>query len=246
MRHSRLLTRSVCLATTVALCACGSSSSSSSSSSSPTPTQSPCQYTSDSVVAESPVVDVLPPGSKAPQPVSKDTSLPLACDTLLTVVKSGSAQAMFGSQGLCQLTQYQGQLARLISRDPDGDLLTLQAGHLTCSVNGPVSLPPSTVQCPYGKVIAQRAQYFDICAPTQSSSLRCTWVWYTSSARTGKASRWNRGRNGHSTSSLARLARCHPNSLPPTCESFASKPPRCTWADRVNRCQKLPLAGLGL
>jgi hypothetical protein len=165
MRHSRLLTRSVCLATTAALCACGSASSSSSSSSSPTPTRSPCQYTSDSVVAESPVVDVRPPGSKAPQPVTKDTSLPLACDTLLTVVKSGSAQATFGSQGLCQLTQYQGQIARLVSRDPDGDLLTLQAGHLTCSVNGPVSLPPSTVQCPYGKVIAQRAQYFDICAP---------------------------------------------------------------------------------
>ncbi len=67
---------------------------------------------------------------------------------------------------------------------------------------------------------------------------RCTWAWYTSLARTGKASRWNRGRNGHSTSLPARLARCHPNSRPPTCESFASRPPRCTWADPVNRCQE--------
>jgi hypothetical protein len=162
MRHSRLLTRFVCLAATAALCACGPSPSSSSSS--PTPTRS-CQYTSDSVIAESPVVEVKSPGSTAPQRISKDTSLPLACGALLTVVQSGSAQATFGTQGLCQLMQYEHQIASLVSRDPAGDLLTLQAGHLTCTVSGPVSLPPSVVQCPFGKVVAQRAQYFDICAP---------------------------------------------------------------------------------
>jgi hypothetical protein len=162
-RHSRLLTRSACLAVTAALCACGPPSPSSSPT--PTPDRSSCQYTSDSVIAESPVVEVKPPGSTAPQRISKDTTLPLACGTLLTVARSGSAQATFGAQGLCQLTQYEHQAASLVSRDPAGDLLTLQAGHLTCTVNGPVSLPPSAVQCPFGKVVAQRAQYFDICAP---------------------------------------------------------------------------------
>jgi hypothetical protein len=167
MRHSRLLTRSVWLAVTAALCACGPSPSSSPSSSA-TPTRSSCQYTSDSVIAESPVVEVKPPGSTAPQRISKDTSLPLACGALLTVVQSGSVQATFGTQGLCQLTQYEHQTASLVSRDPAGDLLTLQAGHLTCTVSGPVSLPPSIVQCPFGKVVAQRAQYFDICAPDRA------------------------------------------------------------------------------
>jgi hypothetical protein len=166
MRHSRLLTRSVCLAATAVLCACGPSSSSSSSS--PTPGRPSCQYTSDSVIAESPVVEVKPPGSTAPRRISKDSTLPLACGTLLSVAQSGSAQATFGAQGLCQLMQYEHQAASLVSRDPAGDLLTLQAGHLTCTVNGPVSLPPSAVQCPFGKVVAQRAQYLDICAPDRA------------------------------------------------------------------------------
>ena len=90
MRRSRLLTCSAYLAATAALCACASSSSSSSSS--PTSTSSSCQYASDTVVAENPVVQV------GTHRIATEKTLPLACDTTLTVARSGTAQATFGSQ----------------------------------------------------------------------------------------------------------------------------------------------------
>ncbi len=90
----------------------------------------------------------------------------MACGTLLTVGQSGNAQATFGAQGLCTLQEYQHQPASLVSRAPNGYLLSLQTGDLTCSVNGPVSLPPGTIKCPYGKVLViQRAQFWEKCAP---------------------------------------------------------------------------------
>jgi hypothetical protein len=165
MRLNRLLTRSACLAATLALCACASSSSASSSaSSSVTATRASCQYRSDSVVAEKPVVEIQPPGSTA-QPIGTQKSLPLACGTTLTVRSEfGAVQATFGTQGSCQLTQYQNQPASLVSRTPAVDLLTFQSGDLACTVNGPVVLPLDVVKCPYGEVEARQAQYFDLCA----------------------------------------------------------------------------------
>jgi hypothetical protein len=162
MRRSRLLTCSAYLAATAALCACGSSSSSSSSSSSPTPTSSSCQYASDTVVAESPVVEV------GTHHITTEKTLPLACGTTLTVAGSGTAQATFGSQGLCDLQPYQNQPASMISRDPRGDLLNLLSGQLTCSVPGPLNLPAEVVSCPNGTVTARQAQWYEFCAPGQA------------------------------------------------------------------------------
>jgi hypothetical protein len=162
MRRSRLLTCSAYLAATAALCACASSSSSSSSSSSPTSTSSSCQYASDTVVAENPVVEV------GTHRIATEKTLPLACDTTLTVARSGTAQTTFGSQGLCELQPYQNQPASMISRDPRGDLLTLRTGQLACSVPGPFNLPAEVVNCPNGTVAARQAQWYEFCAPGQA------------------------------------------------------------------------------
>lgn len=112
-------------------------------------------------MAESPVVEV------GTHRIATDKSLPLACGTTLTVAHSGTAQARFGSQGLCQLNSYQNQPSSMISRDPDGDLLTLRTGQLACSVPGPFSLPADVVNCPNGTVAARQAQWYEFCAPGQ-------------------------------------------------------------------------------
>jgi hypothetical protein len=163
MSLNRFLTCFACLAAAASvLCACGSSSSSS-----PARPASSCKYTSDSVIAEQPSVGVEPPGSNVTHSVSKGKHESLACNTTVTVAQSGTAQAEFGSQGqLCQLEQYNGQPASLKSRFPPGYILTLNAGQLTCSFNGPFSLPPGAVRCPDGSVIAKRGdQFYAICAP---------------------------------------------------------------------------------
>lgn len=165
MRLNRLVACSACVAAVTVLCSCTSSPSSSSASSASSKT-SGCPYTSDSVVAgRQPLVEASAPQSKAGHVVSPGRRQSLPCDTTLTVTRSGTAEAQFGPKQQCQLQPFEQQPASFISRDPAGDLLMLIAGYLRCSVNVPVSSPPDTVPCPYGEVVAKRAQFFEICLP---------------------------------------------------------------------------------
>lgn len=174
MRLSRLWPGLACLAAALLLCACASPSSSSSSSapsasSSSGASTSGCQYTLDSLIAVQASVQTETEPSTAEQTVSPGRHQPLVCGTTVTVTgPSAEAIAKFGAQGTCRLQPLGHQPGSIISRDPSGDLLTLNSGELICTVPGPIA-HPSLVQCPAGSVAMQPgAQLQMFCVPGAS------------------------------------------------------------------------------
>jgi hypothetical protein len=137
MRFSRLIAP----AAVVVLCACsvpGSTqptpSRTGTATSSRTATSTAeCPFTADTVTPTlSPLIEAQPPGSVSGHAITAIAHL--TCGTTLTVADQGTADLRFGAAAVCQLVQYAGKVAKLVSRDPLNAFFRLGEGRIHCTL----------------------------------------------------------------------------------------------------------------